>query len=156
DASPEYTERFRTLKVPQFIEALLIWNCRNLFLADARVRRALAHAWPREDTAKRLYPPDGAALVSGPYPPGVPENAPNLAPPSYDPAESIRLLEEAGWKPGPKGIRRKDGKKASIEMLHPTGQPIYTAIGEILREAYEKVGVELVMRPLDWAAFAER
>jgi peptide/nickel transport system substrate-binding protein len=156
EASADFLSRFRILKAPQFLEALLIWNCRGPFLSDPRVRLALAHAWPREETAKRLYPPDGAALASGPYPPGVPENAPGLAPPSYDAAESVRLLEEAGWKAGPDRIRRKGGKKASIEMLHPTGQAIYTSVGEIFRSAYEQVGVQLVMRPLDWAAFSER
>ena len=39
-------------------------------------------AWPRADLAKNLYPPEGASLVSGPFPPGVPENAPDVAPPS--------------------------------------------------------------------------
>ena len=156
EAAPGYRERFRTLKVPQFRQALLIWNLRNSFLADVRVRRALAHAWPREEAARRLYPPEGAALVAGPYPPHVPGNPPDLEPPAYDPAESARLLDEAGWKAGPDGVRRKGGKKASIEMIHPTGTQIYVAIGEILRAAYEKVGVELVLRPLEWAAFVER
>jgi peptide/nickel transport system substrate-binding protein len=156
EAAPQFLERFRVLKVPQFLEAMLIWNCRNPFLADPRVRLALARAWPRADTTKRLYPPDGAQLVSGPYPPGVPENAPGLEPPPFDPAESARLLDAAGWKPGPGGVRRKGGMKASIELLQPAGTPVYVAIGEILRGAFEKVGVELVMRPLDWAAFTER
>jgi peptide/nickel transport system substrate-binding protein len=156
EAAPQFLERFRVIKAPQFLEAMLIWNCRNPFLADPRVRLALARAWPREQTARSLYPPDGALLVSGPYPPGVPENAPGLAPAPYDPAESARLLDEAGWRPGPGGARRKGGKKASIELLHPAGAAIYASIGEILRGAYEKVGVELVLRPLDWAAYAER
>jgi peptide/nickel transport system substrate-binding protein len=154
--NPEFTQRFRVIRAPQFMEALLIWNCRNPVLSDPRVRLALAHAWPRAETAKRLYPPEGAALVAGPYPPGLPENAPGLEPLSYDPAESSRLLEQAGWMPGPGGVRRKGGRKASIEMIHPTGQPIYNEIGEILRSAYGKVGVELVLRPLEWAAFSER
>src|SRR5207244_1041703 len=50
EASAEYRERFRTLRIPQFLQVLLIWNCRNPFLSDPRVRRALAHAWPREET----------------------------------------------------------------------------------------------------------
>ncbi len=156
DASPEFHSRFRIIKAPQFLQVLLIWNLRNPFLSDKRVRLALAHAWAREETAKRMYPPEGGALVTGPFPPDVPENPPDLAPPSYDPAESARLLDEAGWKPGPGGIRRKGTRKASIEMIHPTGQPIYNEIGEIFRQAYAKVGVELVLRPLDWAAFSER
>src|SRR5262249_42751600 len=139
EASPDYQARFRTLKVPQFRQALLIWNCRNPFLADPRVRRALAQAWPRAETAKRLYPPNGATLVGGPYPPAASETPPDLQPPPYDPAASARLLDEAGWKPGPGGIRRKGGKKASIEMLYPTGLQLYVSIGEILHAAYEKV-----------------
>jgi peptide/nickel transport system substrate-binding protein len=155
-SSKEFLARYRVLKVPQFLEALLIWNCKGPLLSDPRVRLALAHSWPREETAKRFYPPDGAALVSGPYPPGVPENPPGLAPPSYDPAESARLLDEAGWKPGPGGIRRKGGRKATLELLFPTGQAIYSSLGEIFRTSYEKVGVELVLRALDWAAFSAR
>jgi len=155
-ASPEFVSRFRAIPVPQFLEALLIWNCRHPFLADPRVRRALAHAWDREEAAKRFYPPEGARLVAGPYPPDLPENAPGLVPPAYDPAEAAKLLDEAGWKVGPKGIRRKNADRASIEMLTPAGGAIYGQIGEILRQAYEKVGVELVLRPLEWAAFDER
>ena len=41
-------------------------------------------------------------------------------------------------------------------MICPTGYAIYGQIGEILRQAYEKVGVELVLRQLEWAAFTER
>ena len=33
---------------------------------------------------------------------------------------------------------------------------IYRNLAEILREAYSKVGVELVLRPLDWAAYSQR
>ena len=155
-ASEDFTARYRILKVPQFREAMLVWNVHNQFLSDPRVRIALAHAWPRAETARSLYPPDGADLASGPYPPGVAENDQTLAPTTYDPAESARLLDEAGWKVGPGSVRRKGGKNASIEMLHPSGKAIYTSIGEILRSAYEKVGVELVLRPIEWAAFSQR
>jgi ABC-type transport system substrate-binding protein len=154
--SPEIAKRYRILRVPQFMEVLVIWNCRQPFLADPRVRLALAHAWSREEAARRLYPPEGAALVSGPYPPGALENAPELAPPVYDPALAARMLDEAGWKVGKGGLRAKGDRKASIELLYPKGGPIYDAVAEILRAAYEKVGVELVLRSLEWAAFSNR
>jgi peptide/nickel transport system substrate-binding protein len=156
EASPEFLARNRILRVPQFLIVMVLWNCRNPFLADPAVRRALSLAWPREEAARRLYPPDGARLISGPYPPGVPENAPDVLPPAYDPAASARLLEAAGWKTGPDGVRRRQGRKASIELLFQAGQVSLANLGEILRSAYEKVGVELVLRPLDWAAFSQR
>ena len=37
----------------------------------------------------------------------------------YDPALSKKLLDEAGWKPGPNGIRQKDGKPLALGGLGP-------------------------------------
>ncbi len=154
--SAEFQSRDRLLNVPQFVVAMILWNCRNPILADSRVRRALAMAWGRAETARRLYPPDGAALVSGPYPPGVAENAPDVKPPPYDPQASARLLDEAGLKMGPDGFRRLGSRRASFELLYTTGFPIYRNLAEILQEAYARLGVETIPRPLDWAAYAQR
>ena len=154
--SPDFLARNRLMKVPQFLTVSVVFNCRNPILADARVRRGLTMAWPRAETARRLYPPDGATLLSGPYPPGVPENASDIRPPPYDPQASARLFDEAGLKMGPDGVRRRGGKRASFEILYATGFLIYRNIAEILRDSYSKVGVELVMRPLDWAAYNQR
>ncbi len=154
--SAEFRSRNNLLKVPQFVLSMILWNCRNPILADSRVRRGLAMAWPRAETARRLYPPNGAALVSGPFPPGVAENAPGVKPPPYDPQASARLFDEAGLKMGTDGVRRRGGRRASFELLYPTGFPIYRNLAEILHEAYAGVGVEIVLRPLDWAACLQR
>jgi peptide/nickel transport system substrate-binding protein len=156
EASKDFLARNRIVKAPQPILAYVLWNVRAPFLSDSRVRRALGHAWPREEAARRLYPPDGATLVSGPYLPGSPENDPTTRPPAYDPALAGRLLDDAGWRAGADGIRARGGKKASFEILYPAGQAVYTALAEILRSSYRKVGVDLVLRPLDWAAYSER
>jgi peptide/nickel transport system substrate-binding protein len=154
--SADFERRHRLLKVPQPLEVLILWNCRNPMLADPRVRRALALAWPRAEAARRLYPPDGASLVSGPYPPGAPENDPSVPPAAFDAEKSARLLDEAGLRRGRDGIRRRGGRRASFELLFQAGQPIQNSLAEILRGAWAKVGVELIARPLDWAAFSER
>ncbi len=152
----EFLARNRVLKVPQPLEVVILWNTKNPFLSDPRVRRALAHAWPREEAAKRLYPPDGASLVSGPFMPGVAANAADVAPPAHDPAQSARLLDEAGWKAGPDGVRRKAGQKASLELLIRAQARVDNNLAEILRSAYEKVGVKLAPLPLDAALHAQR
>ena len=155
-ASTEFLSAHRILRVPQFLEVMVVWNCKSPFLADTRVRRALPLAFPRADLAKSMYPPDGATLVSGPYPPGVAGNAQDVSPPAHDPAQCARLLDAAGWKTGAGGIRRRGPAKATIELLSVAGQPIYANIAEVMRQSYEKVGVELIVRALDWAAYTQR
>lgn len=154
--SKAFLAKNRILKAPQFGVVLLRWNMKNPLLADVRVRLALAHCWNREEAAKRLYPPDGASLLSGPYPAGAPENAPEVRPVRYDPGESERLLDAAGWKPGPDGVRRKGGKRLSFEILYPGPHAMSATISEIVRSAAQKVGIEILPRPLDWAAYAQR
>ena len=156
ERSPDFLAHNRLFRVPRFLVVLVVWSCRNPVLADVRVRRALAQAWPRTQTAQGLYPPEGARLISGPYPAGVPENAPDVAPPAYDPSASARLLDEAGLPAGKDGYRLRQGRRVSLEMILPAGQKMNANIGEILREAYRKIGIELTLRPLDWAAFSQR
>ena len=36
----------------------------------------------------------------------------------YDPARARRILEQAGWKLGPDGVRRKDGVRAEFELAY--------------------------------------
>ncbi len=156
ESSEEFKARNRILRVPQPLEVLLLWNVRNAFLSDPRVRRALAHSWSREDAAKLLYPPDGAALVSGPFPPAVSANAPDVAPAAFDKALAGRLLDEAGWRADAGGVRRRGGKKASLTLLIKAGRRIDGNLAEILRSAYAQVGVELQILALDAAQVAER
>ena len=115
-------------------------------------------AWPRAETAKRLYPPDGATLVSGPYPPGAPENAPDArAARRTTPPRARRLLDEAGLEGGA-GRGPAQGRQEGLDRAALSDGPadLRRRLAEILRSAYEKVGVELVLRPLDWAAFSQR
>ena len=146
----------RLLNVSQFLVVEVVYNLHNSFLADRRVRKALALSWPRADSALRLYPPDGASLVSGPYPASARENASDVPLPAYDPAAAARLLEEAGWTLGKDGLRHRGGKKASLEFLYPSAQPSPANIAQIFQQAYGKIGVELTLRTLDWATFTDR
>jgi peptide/nickel transport system substrate-binding protein len=156
EKSPEFLAHNRIVEAPQFLTVMVVWNCRHPLLADRRVRQALAMAWPRAQAARQLYPPNGASLVSGPYPATAEENAADVPPPKEDLQEAARLLDEAGVRLGADGFRQKGGKRASLELLYPAAFPIYANIGQILKQGYEKVGVELQLRSLDWAAYALR
>lgn len=62
---------------------------------------------------------------------------------TYDLAKANALLEGAGWKKGPDGIRVKDGKRLAIEIwvapVYQVAQPVL----ELLQSQWKKAGVEL-------------
>jgi peptide/nickel transport system substrate-binding protein len=53
-------------------------------------------------------------------------------------------------------LRLRCGRHVMLEFLYSTLSPISRNMAEILRDRYAKVGVELLLRPMDWAAFSQR
>lgn len=64
--------------------------------------------------------------------------------PAFDAAASAAALDAAGWKPGPDGIRVKDGKRLTLRYLYITtrGAGIQAA-AEYLAATWKKVGAEV-------------
>ena len=59
---------------------------------------------------------------------------------------ATELLDAAGLPPGADGVR------LTLEMLH---FPSFNRVGEVVRLNLAKVGIKIVQRPLDRAAFVE-
>jgi len=116
-------------------------NVSNPILRDKRVRQALQYAIDRDaiNKATWLGKNQPAANIFARTNPFWTDLSQYLG---YDPAKSVRLLEEAGWtKVGDDGIRVKDGKRLSLRAAQnsPTTQ--------IEQEEWKKIGVELVIDP---------
>ena len=60
-----------------------------------------------------VWPPSRNVLVAGTF--AYDESAEKVY--KYDPAKAKELLEQAGWKPGPDGIRQKDGKPLKMTVV---------------------------------------
>lgn len=122
--------------VPTAVVAGLVFNLSHPPLDDVRVRRALAMAIDREGISKKItlgrYPVTNVIQpqFSWAYDPAVKE-------PSYDPAAADALLDAAGWKRGPGGMREKNGKPLSLVYVQfpesMTGVRVATAVQAQLR-----------------------
>ena len=55
------------------------------------------------------------------------------------------MLEEAGWKAGPDGIREKDGVRLSLKIATTTGNQLREQTEQVLVEMLKQVGIELVI-----------
>ncbi|TAM56375.1 peptide ABC transporter substrate-binding protein [bacterium] len=85
-------------------------------LDDVRVRRALAAAIDRGTISKKItlgrYPATDTdqPRLSWAY-------DPRAKLPAYDPAAANHLLDQAGWRRGPSGIRAKNGRQLSLTYV---------------------------------------
>jgi len=68
--------------------------------------------------------------------------------PTHDPAAAQRTLEEAGWRPGPDGIRVKDGQRASFLVYGLTTLENQRQ-AEIIQQMLRRVGIEMRVQLFD-------
>lgn len=119
-------------------------------LGDVRLRKAVAYGIDREALVEQVL--DGLATTDQTFvPPSSLEPHASLVKGfSYDPEKAESLLEEAGWEPGPDGIREKDGRRLKLTLVSgfPSAEvhrPIPTFIQSQLKEI--GIEVEIVERP---------
>jgi len=116
------------------------------FLSDLKVRQALALAADRQAMATQLYGATGDA-------------SPNLltTPSKYnskntkvtmDLAKANSLLDEAGWKRGPDGIREKNGIK--MEMNYVTSvNSLRQKEQQIVKAGWDQLGAKVTLQSVD-------
>lgn len=132
------------------------WNTLSPKLADARVRRALAHLADLESYRTGYYR-ELAQTMTGPFLPGSPACDPSIRPLAHDPARAEELLIEAGWidRDGD-GIRDKGGVSLEIELLVEAQNVPALGFAAKLQEDVARVGVRLKVQGLDFSTIKER
>lgn len=110
---------------------------------DIAVRRAIQLGWDRE-TIKKTVLTDSysvATSVLAPSVPGYVDYSGTVL--RYDPEEAGRLLDEAGWKEGPDGVRVKDGRKLVVELLGISNLVANKPAYESIQQDLKKIGIDL-------------
>ncbi len=114
----------------------------NEFFEDERVREAFISAVDTQDIVDTVYsdnyPVATSVLAQSAL--GYVDLSDELI---YDPARSEELLDEAGWEPGPDGIRVKDGERLSLRVWPARPQPLSRPNLERMAQQLQEVGIEL-------------
>ncbi|UXN69442.1 ABC transporter substrate-binding protein [Devosia neptuniae] len=126
------------------------FNLENPYLADIKVRHAIAHAVDKDFIVNTIYL-GYATRLDGPVSPDLTRFfTPDLPKYEFDPAKADALLDEAGYPKGADGWRFK----LFIDPTQPSGPPKQTA--EYFAQALAKVGIQVELRTQDFATFVKR
>ncbi len=144
------------LRQPSYGYNHLDFEVQHGALRDPLVRRALRLATDRRTIRDKVRHGVGV-LQETPLGPGHPFHADAPRVP-YDVAAANRLLDGAGWKRGPDGVRAKNGERLEFTMVFQSGNPEQDAVAEQIRAGWEKIGARFEAKrypsPLLFAAYA--
>ena len=121
------------------------------FLTDPAVRKALSMAIDRQIIAELAYGPAGRATCTIiPVPAGYAPATETCLTQDQDGARA--LLDQAGWVPGPDGVRQKDGTRLSL-LFQTTVNPVRQDEQALVKQWWSEIGVETELKAVDGASF---
>lgn len=75
---------------------------------------------------------------------------------THDPDEARRLLDEAGWVPGPDGVRVRDGQRAEFTVMYFPEDTLRRDLAQAFASDALAVGVEVDLEAVDRPQFRPR
>ncbi|MEU7691134.1 ABC transporter substrate-binding protein [Microbispora hainanensis] len=122
-------------------------------LRDPSVRRAIGAALDRSKFTPLLAAGERPATdVLATTTPGYKDRSAGLA---YAPGEAARLLDAAGWRRGPDGVRAKGSQRLSFDLVYSASEP-YGSLYQLMAQQLAEAGIELRPTPLDDATNSAR
>ncbi len=139
-------DRFRFLYKPQLNYEHIETNAANPILQDQRVREALLRGIDVKSIVGRLF--GGHAEIARTFINGLDSHYDASLPLTpYDPAGARTLLEQAGWIPGPDGIRRnKAGDRLSFEFSTTSGNRVRELTQQVMQSQWRAIGIEVSIK----------
>ena len=131
-------------KTPGTTYRYLSFNFRDPRLRDVRVRRAIAYAIDRNTIVNTILRGTGR-IATGMLSPENWAYESNVPAYSYDPQKARQLLDGAGYPAGNNGMR-------GLRFEYKT-TPEGARMGEVFQAMLQRVGVELTIRSLEFAAY---
>lgn len=139
-SSMEKDQTLQLFKAPRFSYELVFLNLGDPLFKEQEVRQALLYATDRQKIIQTDAEGEGM-IADGPILPGTWAYDPSLKKYEYNLERAKSLLETAGWKPGPDGIREKGGQKLRFSLFTDSS-PRRVKIAQELSLEWDKAGIK--------------
>jgi len=135
----------RFVTVPSFDYEALTFNTQRPPLDDARVRLALCYGYDQRRVFATIYHSLGgqAPTQTGP---GLLGFDPSIGYYPYDPRKAAALLDAAGWRRGPSGMREKNGTPLQLEIASIAGDKLREELEVLLQNAWDALGIDVSVK----------
>ncbi|OLT48119.1 ABC transporter substrate-binding protein [Cellulosimicrobium sp. CUA-896] len=118
------------------------------FFADSRVRVALNLATDRDAMVEGVLQGNGVA-VSTPFTPAQGDAFAPDAAFEHDPDAAAALLDDAGWRPGPDGVRAKDGVPLAFDLMYFADDTLRRDVAQAFASDMSQIGVDVRLEGVD-------
>ena len=128
-----------------FVYGHIDLNLDNSILSDIRVRKALSFGLNKKEMVQTLT--EGKGKVADQFVADIdPWKNPKVANYDYNKNKANHLLDEAGWRLQPNGLRQKDGKNLSLTLMGAAGVKIVELMQTYIQGQYKSLGIELKIK----------
>jgi peptide/nickel transport system substrate-binding protein len=136
---------FTWIRQPAYYFNHIDFNVQRAAVKDPAVRQALRYALDRATIIAKLghgigYLEDEPAAKTAPY------YDPNVKAVPFDIAKANQILESAGWKMGPSGVRQKNGVSLNLDVATSSGTPDADQQIELIRSWWKQIGVNITVK----------
>jgi peptide/nickel transport system substrate-binding protein len=139
--------------VPVFTYDHIDFNLKRPMFQDVRVRRALEMAVDKKSIAMKIAHGLGDLTDTALSPRISWAWTNDTAHYAYDPAKAKAMLDEAGWKVGPDGIRVKNGERFAFTYSTQTESAAGRAVEADVQSMWHAIGADVSVKNAPTAQF---
>lgn len=129
---------FRVYPVSSPFYYALIFNLRDLFFKDIKIRKAMDHAIDKVSIARKLR----GYECSGPFDAGSWAYNSHVKPTPHNPKRARELLEQAGWR-DINGVLTRDGKPFEVSIGVLNASDVMERIASSIEAQLAEVGIQV-------------
>jgi peptide/nickel transport system substrate-binding protein len=122
---------------------------------DVAVRRAVSMAVDRRAMLRNVFDTVGR-IAYGPFSRAQSVADTTIALPPFDVARAKTLLDSAGWRETPSGVRAKQSRALEFGLLVPQSSRARMAYAVLLQEQLRGVGAKVTLETVDYPTFQAR